>query len=459
MPDEWATAAVTMVFKKGDPASCENYRPICLIIVAEKLMASMMKQRLLDAGVDALLWEQQFSCREKRSTEDAIFIARRRIELARAQRSGGVTLGALDRAKAFDSISTVGLLDALRRFGIPQHFLSMVTALVKHRLFYVRDCGEQSQPRQQKSGISQGCTLSPLFFVIVMSVLLHDSVGSLDGVSKSAYEKGALTDVVFADDTLLIGVRDEHVSFYLKAIADSGKRYGMELHWGKFQVLPIQCSPVIPAMDGNTLPLKHRLEYLGTVLGDDVHDSHELVRRIAMSKADFLALSCIWRRSSLTWSRKLVVFSALVESRLLYGISSLWLTVAQKRQLNGFQNRCVWSIIGVKPTFYSRVSNVEVLSRDGHKQATDLLLKRQLQMLGRVLRSSEGQPLRTCSFTPGTNWPAAQFYIRRVGRPCAEWIPKMMECATAMFGGEAEVAELTQCPKVWNAAINMYSSH
>ena len=70
-------------------------------------------------------------------------------------------------------------------------------------------------------------------------------------------------------------------------------------------------------------PIEALPEYLGTVLSDDVHDSDELVRRIAMAKADFLALSCIWRRSSLTWSRKLVVFSALVESRLLYGIRIL----------------------------------------------------------------------------------------------------------------------------------------
>ena len=101
-------------------------------------------------------------------------------------------------------------------------------------------------------------------------------------------------------------------------------------------------------------------------------------KKIAMAKKDFLAISNVWRRSSLTWRRKLIIFGHLIESKLLYGLSSICLTVAQERKLNGFQNRCLRQIIGVKPAYISRVSNAEVLQKSGHTLATQLLRQHQI---------------------------------------------------------------------------------
>jgi len=179
---------------------------------------------------------------------------------------------------------------------------------------------------------------------------------------------------------------------------------------------------------------KERVEYLGTTLSADVHDHHELVKRIAMAQADFLALSHVWHRSSLTWKRKLALYHALVESKLLHGLSSICLTMSQERKLNGFQNRCLRSIIKVPPSFVSRVSNAEVLNRERYVKATDLLQKRQLQLLGKVLRCPEDHPLRGASFIPGTNWQLADRFMRRRGRPCKEWFANMLRSATAVFG-------------------------
>ena len=55
---------ITMIFKKGDPANADNYRPIGILAIAYKVYASMLKQRLLDAGIDARLWRTQFRFRE-----------------------------------------------------------------------------------------------------------------------------------------------------------------------------------------------------------------------------------------------------------------------------------------------------------------------------------------------------------------------------------------------------------
>ena len=178
------------------------------------------------------------------------------------------------------------------------------------------------------------------------------------------------------------------------------------------------------------------MEYLGTTLSDDVHDNHELVKRIAMAKKDFLALSNVWRRSALTWKRKLAIYAALIESKLMYGLSTLCFTVAQARQLNGFQNRCLRSIMGIKSAYVTRVSNAEVLLRSGHTLATELLRKRQLGLLDRVLRCPEGHPLRNASFIPGTNYPLTERYVRRRRRPSKEWLRTLLPIYQMQFGGD-----------------------
>ena len=111
-----------MVFKKGDPAECDNYRPISILSIAYKIFAAMLKNRLLEARVQDALWSTQFGFRPGCGTEDAIFVARRHIEIACAGRYGKIKLLALDWKKAFDSVHTQSLLDALRRFGLPRGF-------------------------------------------------------------------------------------------------------------------------------------------------------------------------------------------------------------------------------------------------------------------------------------------------------------------------------------------------
>ena len=106
--------------------------------------------------------------------------------------------------------------------------------MLQARQFCVRDCGSSSEARQQRSGISQGCTLSPLLFIIVMTVLLHDAVGLLGSTAEAAYQKGDLSDLLFADDTLLLGVSDVNLNKFLDSMYQAGLRYGMELHAEKF---------------------------------------------------------------------------------------------------------------------------------------------------------------------------------------------------------------------------------
>ena len=94
----------------------------------------------------------------------------------------------------------------LRRFGLPEHVLNVIAPIYKDRTFQLRDCGQFSSTRQQHSGISQGCPLSPFLFVMMMSVLMKDAVARLGARDQELLNTGRLAELLYADDTLLLGV-------------------------------------------------------------------------------------------------------------------------------------------------------------------------------------------------------------------------------------------------------------
>ena len=257
----------------------------------------------------------------------------------------------------------------------------------------------------------------------MMSVLMHDAIGMLSPAARAAYERGDLADITFADDTLLMGVSPQFLSEFLDAMASAGRRYGMELHYGKLQLLNVQCNCNFEMPNGQQLVASDGMTYLGTVLTEDGRLNNELGRRIGAARAELVALTKVWRHSSLTTKRKLQICSSLVESKLLYGLLTCSLTVAELRRLDGFQAKCLRQVLRIQPSFYSRISSKTVLIKAGSKSASELLAQQQLVMLGRVLRSPQTSALHKSALVPGTLVPATSFYIRRRGRPRKEWAP------------------------------------
>ena len=208
----------------------------------------------------------------------------------------------------------------------------------------------------------------------------------------------------------------------------------MELHWDKFQVLAVRSRGNISAPDGTPLKQVQHLQYLGAHLSAEADMGHELGRRIGEAKRNFTTLRKVWSHSSLTWPRKLRIYSSIVESKLLYGLAGSCLTKSELRRLDGFQNRCVRQIIGVRPSWISRVSNIDVLTRANHALASRQLLCKQMSLFGHVLQADSGHPPRTCTFAAGSLTPLTAASTRRVGRPHKEFAVDMTRVSQRIFG-------------------------
>ena len=64
----------------GDPANCVNYRPISLLTMGYKLLATILLSRLKTGGAESRIWNSQFGFRSGVDTTDALFVMRRLFE-------------------------------------------------------------------------------------------------------------------------------------------------------------------------------------------------------------------------------------------------------------------------------------------------------------------------------------------------------------------------------------------
>ena len=131
-------------------------------------------------------------------------------------------------------------------------------------------------------------------------------------------------------------------------------------------------------------------------------------------------------------------------SKLQYGLATLWLTTAQRRRLDGFCARCLRRILKIPAAFVSRISNARVYQAAKMPALSELVLKRQLLLLGKVARAPAGDPLRADVFVGSTTQPQVGRYVRRVGRPRQEWSTEVMKAAAQKLGSVARLQQLLQ---------------
>jgi hypothetical protein len=281
----------------------------------------------------------------------------------------------------------------------------------------------------------------------------EDAVGSLSHESQALYGTGSLDSLLYADDTLIVGLAEERVQELLDAVAATGQNYGMELHWSKFQLLQVNGEYKLSAPDGSVIAPTEVMTYLGACIYADGGIKSELNRRLGAAWSDFCKSSRLWKHTTLPRTRKIQILQAVITSRLLYSLGSAWLNVAEMRRLNGFQCRCLRQLLGIKPSFISRVSNFSVLQQSGQISYGRQLLRQQLLLFGRVARAPETDPLRRLTFVPGSVRPATGQCVRRVGRPRNEWAVMLEKEAQKMH---TNFNQMVHNEMEWKSAVTDY---
>ena len=186
-PCIWKFANITPIFKKDDPRSPSNYRPISLLNILGKVMEKLVFKSVF-RHIAPHLTSSQSGFLPNHSTVTQL-LEIHHVILDALDHKKEVAMCFLDISKAFDRVSHRALINKLRQFNIGGDLLLWFSDYLSNRKQRTTIDGAESTWKDVLAGVPQGSILGPLLFLI----FINDIVDNINCIIR-----------IFADDTSLL---------------------------------------------------------------------------------------------------------------------------------------------------------------------------------------------------------------------------------------------------------------
>jgi hypothetical protein len=419
MVKDWTEAILIRLYKnKGDKRICDNYRGISLLVVAGKVFARILLNRV-QRMLDKKLLEEQAGFRSGRSTLDQVFILRTVMERSR-EFNQPLHICFIDLQKAYDSVNRETLWSICHAYGLSNKMIKMIKLLYEDTRAEVRIDGDLSTSIQMKTGVKQGCLLSPILFNVYIDFVMRHILeqAGVEGVNMS-YRLGELwysgngnsDDVkplalMYADDIAVMCQSIQDLEKFIKAFEKGTQDFGLTMNIKKTCTMSLKqfqkstCKdknrkeiddePIDIIIRNQKIEKTDEFNYLGCYVSKDQTECKDIETRVSKASNAFNSLRrIVWYRKCISIQAKIRIFRASVLPVLLYG-SELWsLRVAEEQRLKAFYMRCLRTIIGV--SIADRMKNDLVLQLTGQPPLENILRRNRLRWFGHVNRMNNDQ--------------------------------------------------------------------
>jgi hypothetical protein len=293
IPTSWGKTVINPIPKSStaDPRDPLSYRGIALSSAMYKLYCSILNSRLSSWAEDNnKLHDEQNGFRRKRSTLDHISSLSSIVE-TRIKHKLSTFTAFIDFKKAYDFINRDMLWMRLQESGISGKMHRAISSLYSFVSSSVRVNSLNTDWFEVRTGLRQGCILSPLLF----NLYINDLITYLKSFNVGIDIEGEkICILLYADDIVLLAENSNDLQCLLNALNDWCSVNDMTINCEKSKVVHFRhvaitrCNTIFTC--GNDIfEIVDRYKYLGLILTEHL-DFNITAKHVAQSAGRALGL-------------------------------------------------------------------------------------------------------------------------------------------------------------------------
>ncbi len=411
VPSHWKTSKTVLLYKKGDPQDIGNYRPICLLSVVYKIFTRVILNRItgiLDEGQPC----EQAGFRKGFSTIDHIHTLTQLIEVSREYKLP-LCLTFIDLKKAFDSVETEAVMEALDRQGVPTQYIKILREL--YRDFTTKVCPfYEDIIIDVKRGVRQGDTISPKLFTATLENVMRDLEWDGKGVKVDGRQ---LHHLRFADDIVFITPTISQAEQMLAEFDGACGKIGLRLNLTKTMFMRNGWVPDAPMLlNGTTINECSSYVYLGREINMMNDLGPELSRRKRAAWGAYKSIEDVVKKTKNVRLRA-HLFNTTVLPALTYASETWTLRKQEEHTVSVIERSIERVMLGVSRLAQARghIRSSTLRQRSKIWDASAYAKRNKIRWAGHVMRFNDHRWTRAVS-----DWVPLD-KKRAKGRPPTRW--------------------------------------
>ena len=309
-PTQLKSAQVTPIYKKDDPFTEKNYRPVSILPTLSKIYERLLSEQLTE-HFNSIFHDFLSAFRASYGCQTTLL---RLVEDWKQALDNNMYVGAIlmDLSKAFDCIPHDLLLAKLQAYGVSKHSCNLLASYLSNRHQRVKLGDHVSSWMKIIKGVPQGSILGPLIF----NIFINDIFYFLKKCSMYNYADDNTVSYAHKQLTVLKAVVESETEITLNWFDDNQ----MQANPGKFQAI-VGGKKTFSELKSfsvadNTIPCEETVKLLGVEL-DYQLNFNEQVSRICQKVAR--QLNVLQRISKfLSEETRLLVFKSFIRSNFNY---------------------------------------------------------------------------------------------------------------------------------------------